>query len=105
MGARLRAARSPCRGAARRAGLGSAVARRLRALRGALLAGADAAAHRRPARLTVEYGTLKAIHEIAAALSITGFFARGLASLLGAAWVRGWLAKTLPHVVDSVLLI
>jgi uncharacterized membrane protein SirB2 len=53
----------------------------------------------------VDYGTLKAIHEIAAALSITGFFARGLASLLGAAWVRGRLAKTLPHVVDSVLLI
>ena len=32
-------------------------------------------------------------------------FARGLGSLLGAAWVRGRLAKTLPHVIDSVLLI
>ena len=53
----------------------------------------------------MDYGTLKAIHEIAVALSVTGFFARGLASLLGAAWVRGRLAKTLPHVVDSVLLI
>ena len=53
----------------------------------------------------MEYATLKAIHQTAVALSLTGFFARGLASLLGAAWVRGRLARTLPHIVDSVLLI
>ena len=53
----------------------------------------------------MDYGTLKAIHRTAVALSVAGFFARGLASLLCAAWVRGRLAKTLPHIVDSVLLI
>ncbi len=42
---------------------------------------------------------LKTVHQIAVALSITGFFARGLASLRGAAWVRARLARTLPHVL------
>ena len=50
------------------------------------------------------YAALKLVHRTAAALSFAGFFARGLASLMGAAWVQGRLAKTLPHVVDSVLL-
>ena len=53
----------------------------------------------------MDYGLLKTVHQTAVALSITGFFARGLASLLDAAWVRGRLAKTLPHIVDSVLLV
>ena len=53
----------------------------------------------------MEYTSLKAIHLAAVALSLTGFFARGLASLRGAAWVRGRLARTLPHIVDSVLLV
>ena len=53
----------------------------------------------------MDYATLKAIHQTAVALSLTGFFVRGLASLLGAAWLRGRLARTLPHLVDSVLLI
>jgi uncharacterized membrane protein SirB2 len=53
----------------------------------------------------VEYASLKAIHQTAVALSLIGFFARGLASLRGAAWVRGRLARTLPHVVDTVLLV
>lgn len=53
----------------------------------------------------MDYFTLKMIHQTAVALSVTGFFARGLASLLGANWVHGRLAKTLPHLVDSVLLI
>ena len=53
----------------------------------------------------MDYFTLKAIHQTSVALSVAGFFARGLAALLGAAWVRGRLAKTLPHVVDSVLLL
>ena len=48
---------------------------------------------------------VKALHQGAVALSVTGFFARGLGSLRGAAWVRGRLAKTLPHVVDTVLLL
>ena len=53
----------------------------------------------------MDYLILKTIHLTAVALSVTGFFARGLASLVGAAWVRGRLARTLPHVVDTVLLI
>ena len=40
----------------------------------------------------------------AVALSLTGFFARGIGAFAGAAWVRSRAARTLPHVVDSVLL-
>ncbi len=53
----------------------------------------------------MEYASLKAIHQAAVALSLAGFFARGLASLRGAAWVRGRLVRTLPHLVDTVLLV
>jgi uncharacterized membrane protein SirB2 len=52
----------------------------------------------------VDYGLVKAVHQGAVALSVAGFFARGAASLAGAHWVRGRLARTVPHVVDSVLL-
>ena len=53
----------------------------------------------------MDYSTVKAIHQSAVALSFAGFFARGLGALGGAAWVRARPAKTLPHVVDSVLLL
>jgi len=52
----------------------------------------------------MDYLTIRTIHESAVALSITGFFLRGGAGLAGAAWVRGRAAKTVPHVVDTVLL-
>jgi uncharacterized membrane protein SirB2 len=52
----------------------------------------------------MDYFTLKAVHQAAVALSISGFFARGMGSLLGAGWVGGRLARTVPHIVDSVLL-
>ncbi|MEO6017729.1 MAG: SirB2 family protein [Polaromonas sp.] len=52
----------------------------------------------------MDYLLLKTIHQTAVALSLAGFFARGLASLRGARWVRSRLARTLPHVIDSVLL-
>ena len=52
----------------------------------------------------MDYGLVKIVHQGAVALSVAGFFARGAASLAGARWVRGRLARTLPHVVDSVLL-
>ena len=39
------------------------------------------------------------------ALSLSGFFVRGAASLSGARWVNSRMAKTLPHVIDSVLLL
>ena len=52
----------------------------------------------------MDYATLKLVHQTAVLLSISGFIARGAASLAGAAWVRGRTARTLPHFVDSVLL-
>ncbi|OWQ88829.1 invasion protein [Roseateles aquatilis] len=53
----------------------------------------------------MDYFTVKLIHQTAVSLSIAGFFVRGAASLAGARWVRGRAAKTLPHLVDSVLLL
>jgi uncharacterized membrane protein SirB2 len=52
----------------------------------------------------MDYATLKLVHQSAVTLSLSGFFARGLGSLAGAAWVRGRAARTLPHLVDTVLL-
>lgn len=53
----------------------------------------------------MDYFTVKIVHQGAAALSFTGFFARGIGALASAAWVSGRAAKSLPHVVDSVLLL
>jgi uncharacterized membrane protein SirB2 len=53
----------------------------------------------------MDYLAVKIVHQSAVALSLTGFFARGIGSLAGAAWVRSRAAKSLPHVVDSVLLL
>jgi len=53
----------------------------------------------------MDYFLVKTVHQCAVALSFAGFFARGLGSLGGAQWVQGRAAKTLPHVVDSVLLL
>ncbi|MGH7748706.1 MAG: SirB2 family protein [Candidatus Dormibacteria bacterium] len=50
------------------------------------------------------YGDIKLIHETAAAISITGFVARGAGMLCGARWLALRSVKTLPHVVDTVLL-
>jgi uncharacterized membrane protein SirB2 len=52
----------------------------------------------------MDYATLKLVHQGAVVLSIGGFVVRGAASLAGAAWLRSRLARTLPHVVDTVLL-
>lgn len=53
----------------------------------------------------MDYFTVKTLHQTAVALSLAGFFARGLGGLAGAAWVRGRTAKSVPHVVDTVLLL
>lgn len=53
----------------------------------------------------MDYFTLKLIHQSAVVLSLTGFAIRGAASLRGAAWVSGRIAKTAPHIVDTVLLL
>ena len=55
--------------------------------------------------MTIDYAAIKLVHQGAVALSLTGFFARGVGSLSGAEWTRGRVAKTLPHVVDTVLLV
>lgn len=52
----------------------------------------------------MQYLVVKAVHESAVALSMAGFFARGIGGLSDAAWVRGRPARTLPHLVDTVLL-
>jgi len=53
----------------------------------------------------VDYATLKLIHIGAVTASFCGFVARGLGVFSGAAWVRHRLARSLPHVVDTVLLL
>ena len=53
----------------------------------------------------MDYAIVKAIHLSSVAFSGAGFFARGLGVLCDAAWVRSRVAKTLPHAVDSVLLL
>jgi len=53
----------------------------------------------------MDYGVLKMIHESAVTLSFAGFFARGIGMLGDAAWVRHRVSKTLPHLVDTVLIV
>ena len=55
--------------------------------------------------MSLDYATIKLVHQSAVALSVTGFFVRGVASFAGAGWVRSRMAKSLPHVVDTVLLL
>jgi len=52
----------------------------------------------------VDYLILKAVHVAAVGLSGAGFVARGLGHFAGARWVASRMARTLPHVVDTVLL-
>ena len=53
----------------------------------------------------MDYLTVKLVHQTAVVLSIAGFFLRGAAALADAPWVRSRAARTLPHVVDSLLLL
>ena len=55
--------------------------------------------------MSLDYTTVKLVHQSAVVLSVAGFFARGCASFAGAGWVRTRAAKTVPHVVDTVLLL
>lgn len=45
------------------------------------------------------------VHETAVALSVSSFFIRGLRRLFDAVPVGGRLTKSLPHLVDTVLLL
>lgn len=53
----------------------------------------------------MEYSTVKFLHQGLVLLSILGFGSRWLGRLAGAAWTRRRAARTLPHVVDSALLL
>ena len=53
----------------------------------------------------MDYLAVKTAHQAAVALSFCGFVARGAGTLAGAAWARGRIARSLPHVVDTVLLL
>jgi uncharacterized membrane protein SirB2 len=53
----------------------------------------------------MDYATIKLLHQSAVTLSGLGFFARGIGSLSGASWTQSRLAKRLPHMVDTVLLL
>jgi uncharacterized membrane protein SirB2 len=55
--------------------------------------------------MSLDYATVKFVHQCAVAVSLTGFVVRGAAGLTGAVWVRGRAATTLPHVVDTLLLL
>jgi uncharacterized membrane protein SirB2 len=52
----------------------------------------------------MNYLHVRMIHETAVALSVTGFFIRGLGRLVGAEPVGGRWLKALPHAIDTVLL-
>ena len=53
----------------------------------------------------MDYDVLKIVHVSAVTLSFLGFFARGLGMIGDASWINSRLARTLPHVVDTVLLL
>jgi uncharacterized membrane protein SirB2 len=50
------------------------------------------------------YAALRLLHRACALVSIAGFVLRWQAGLAGQPWVRGRAARSVPHVVDTVLL-
>ena len=55
--------------------------------------------------MSIDYATAKLVHQTAVILSVSGFVVRGAAGLLGARWLTTRPARTLPHLVDTVLLL
>jgi uncharacterized membrane protein SirB2 len=53
----------------------------------------------------MDYGVIKLIHQSAVTLSFLGFLARGLGMLADSDWVRDRASRTLPHIVDTILLL
>ena len=53
----------------------------------------------------MDYGFVKLIHQSAVALSFGGFLVRGLGMLADSEWIRERVARTLPHIVDTILLL
>jgi uncharacterized membrane protein SirB2 len=61
-----------------------------------------------PARVTrtfVDYPFIKLVHQLLVGLTVAGFAARSAGRLAGAEWVGSRAARTLPHLVDSLLLL
>ena len=52
----------------------------------------------------MDYLAVKLVHQTVVLLSFTGFVARGAGALMGARWVESRAARTLPHLIDTVLL-
>jgi uncharacterized membrane protein SirB2 len=53
----------------------------------------------------MDYGVVKLIHQSAVTLSLLGFLARGLGMMADSDWVRDRVARTLPHIIDTILLL
>ena len=53
----------------------------------------------------MDYAAVRTVHEAAVTLSIAGFFARGVLALRDSPLSGTRVAKTLPHIVDTVLLL
>ena len=53
----------------------------------------------------MDYALLKTIHQAAVVISFAGFFVRGVGMLNDATWLRHRAVKTLPHVVDTILIV
>lgn len=51
-----------------------------------------------------DYVTLKLVHQACAVVSLTGFMLRWAMALAGSPWVTTRLVRTVPHVVDTLLL-
>lgn len=52
----------------------------------------------------MDYTAWKLVHQSTVALSVSGFAARGIGSLAGAAWMRHRIHRIWPHLVDTLLL-
>ncbi|MGE5103323.1 MAG: SirB2 family protein [Betaproteobacteria bacterium] len=53
----------------------------------------------------MDYALLKTVHQSAVVISFAGFLVRGVGMLNDAAWLRHRAVKTLPHVVDTILIV
>jgi uncharacterized membrane protein SirB2 len=53
----------------------------------------------------VNYQTIKIIHLFAVGLSIAGFLLRGMGVAGNGRWLKSRLARILPHINDTVLLV
>lgn len=53
----------------------------------------------------MDYALIKTVHITTVTLSGLGFAARFAGSLVGAGWVRSRLARTVPHINDTLLLV